>query len=292
MRILNTTAPHNLFGLEEQDYDTAKVAVLPVPYDSTSTYRVGSREGPHAIIEASRALELYSEEFDAVISDKIGIFTLEELAPDYNSPEGTINRIAKEVGLLLDDSKVPLLLGGEHTIAVGAVKAIAKNYKDGFSVLHLDAHADSRDEFMSTKYCHACVMARIREICKSTFSAGIRSIDKDSAHQYEKSILYMKDMKKMTTAQIVATILKNTKKNLYITLDLDVLDSAEFPSTGTPEPGGLRYDELREILKGVLKERNLIGIDFNEMNPIPGMVAPESMVAKLIYNTIGYAFLK
>ena len=292
MRILNTTAPHNLFGLEEQDYDTAKVAVLPVPYDSTSTYRVGSREGPHAIIEASRALELYSEEFDAVISDKIGIFTLEELAPDYNSPEGTINRIAKEVGLLLDDRKVPLLLGGEHTIAVGAVKAIAKNYKDGFSVLHLDAHADSRDEFMSTKYCHACVMARIREMCKSTFSAGIRSIDKDSAHQYEKSILYMKDMKKMTTAQIVATILKNTKKNLYITLDLDVLDSAEFPSTGTPEPGGLRYDELREILKGVLKERNLIGIDFNEMNPIPGMVAPESMVAKLIYNTIGYAFLK
>ncbi len=291
MKVLNTTAPHNLFGLEEQDYDTAKVAVLPVPYDSTSTYRVGSREGPHAIIEASRALELYSEEFDAVIADKVGIFTLEELAPDFNSPEGTINRIAKEVGLLLDDGKVPLLLGGEHTIAVGAVKAIAGKYKD-FSVLHLDAHADSRDEFMSTRYCHACVMARIREMCKSAFSAGVRSIDKESAHKYEKSILYMRDMRKMTTAQIVGTILKNTKKNIYITLDLDVLDSAEFPSTGTPEPGGLRYEELRDILKGVLKERNLIGIDFNEMNPIPGMVAPEFMVSKLIYSTIGYAFLK
>ena len=291
MRILNATLPYNLFGLEDQDYKTAKVAVLPVPYDSTSSYRVGSREGPHAIIAASRTMELYSEEFDETISDKVGIFTLEELAPDFNSPEGMINRIAKEVGLLLEDKKVPLLLGGEHTIAVGAVKAIAKRYKD-FSVLHFDAHADSRDEFNSTKYSHACVMARIREMCKSCFSVGVRSIDKESAHRYEKSILYMKDMQKMQTKAIVDLILKNTKDNLYITVDLDVLDSSEMPATGTPEPGGIRYDQLREILKGVLAKRNLIGIDFNELNPIPGVVAPDFLAAKLAYMTIGYAFLK
>ncbi len=291
MRILNATLPYNLFGLEDQDYKTAKVAVLPVPYDSTSSYRVGSREGPHAIIAASRTMELYSEEFDETISDKVGIFTLEELAPDFNSPEGMINRIAKEVGLLLEDKKVPLLLGGEHTIAVGAVKAIAKRYKD-FSVLHFDAHADSRDEFNSTKYSHACVMARIREMCKSCFSVGVRSIDKESAHRYEKSILYMKDMQKMQTKAIVDLILKNTKDNLYITVDLDVLDSSEMPATGTPEPGGIRYDQLREILKGVLARRNLIGIDFNELNPIPGVVAPDFLAAKLAYMTIGYAFLK
>ncbi|MCW6160557.1 MAG: agmatinase [Candidatus Micrarchaeales archaeon] len=291
MKILNSTLPYNLFGLEEQDYKTAKVAVLPVPYDSTSSYKVGSREGPHAIIAASRTLELYSEELDETISDRIGIFTLEELAPDFNSPEGMINRIANEVGLLLEDKKVPLLLGGEHTIAVGAVKAIAKHYKD-FSVLHFDAHADSRDEFNSTKYSHACVMARIREMCKSCFSVGVRSIDKESAHRYEKDILYMKDMQKMQTKAIVDLILKNTKDNLYITLDLDVLDSSEMPATGTPEPGGMRYDQLREILKGVLAKRTLIGIDFNELNPIPGVVAPDFLAAKLIYMTIGYAFLK
>ena len=291
MKILNSTLPYNLFGLEEQDYKTAKVAVLPVPYDSTSSYKVGSREGPHALIEASRSLELYSEELDETICDKVGIFTLEELAPDFNSPEGMVNRIAKEVGLLLEDKKLPLLIGGEHTIAVGAVKAVAKQYKD-FSVLHFDAHADSRDEFNSTKFSHACVMARIREMCKSCFSVGIRSTDKDSAHKYEKSTLYMKDMQKMDTKQIVDLILKNTKNNLYITVDLDVLDSSEMPATGTPEPGGMRYDQLREILEGVLAKRNLIGIDFNELNPIPGMAAPNFLAAKLIYMTIGYAFLK
>ena len=291
MKILNSTLPYNLFGLEEQDYKTAKVAVLPVPYDSTSSYKVGSREGPRAIIEASRTLELYSEELDETISDKVGIFTLEELAPDFNSPEGMVNRIAKEVGLLLEDKKVPLLIGGEHTIAVGAVKAIAKRYKD-FSVLHFDAHADSRDEFNSTRYSHACVMARIREMCKSCFSVGIRSIDRDSAGKYEKSILYMKDMRKISVKEIVDIILKNTKQNLYITVDLDVLDSAEMPATGTPEPGGMRYDQLREVLKGVLAKRDLIGIDFNELNPIPGIAAPDFLAAKLIYNTIGYAFLK
>ncbi len=291
MAVLNTTAPYNLFGLEGQDYKTAKVAVLPVPYDSTSTFKVGSREGPRAIIDASRALELYSEEFDEVIADKIGIFTLDEIAPDYNSPEGMVNRIAKEVSIVLEDGKMPLLLGGEHTIAVGAVKAIAKKYKD-FSVLHFDAHADSRDEFMSTKYCHACVMARIREMCKSCFSVGVRSIDKDSAHEHEKEIFYLKDMRGMDGKKIIDTILKNTKENIYITLDLDVLDPSEMPSTGTPEPDGMCYSQLKSIMKGVLAKKKLIGMDVNELNPIPGMVAPNFLAAKLIYQTLGYAFLK
>ncbi len=292
MKILNAMPPYNLFGLEEQDYKTAKVVVVPVPYDSTSSYKVGSREGPRAIIEASRSMELYSEEFDEVISDKVGIFTTEELAPDLNSPEGMVNRIAKEVGLILDDKKLPLLLGGEHTIAVGAVKAVAKRAKE-FSVLHIDAHADSYDEFMSTRYSHACVMARIREMCKSCFSIGVRSINHDSADRYEKQILYMKDMRKMETDEVVKTILKNCKsENIYITLDLDALDPSEMPSTGTPEPGGMHYDELKDVLKGVLEKKRLIAMDVNELSPIPGIVAPNYLVAKLLYSAIGYAFLK
>ena len=189
---------------------------------------------------------------------------------------------------MLEDSKVPLLLGGEHTIAVGAVKAIAGKYKD-FSVLHLDAHADSYDEFNNSKYCHACVMARMREMCKSCYSVGVRSIDEKSAKKYN-DILYMKDARKMSAKQIAERILKRTKKNLYVTVDLDVLDPSELPSTGTPEPGGFSYPELKDILEIVLKERNLIGMDFSELCPIPGMAAPNFLAAKLIYMTLGYAF--
>ncbi len=288
MRVLNAMPPYNLFGLEDQDYEKAKVVVLPVPYDSTSTYRTGSRDGPRAIIEASRPMELYSEELDADIS-KIGIYTLEEIEPDLDSPKKTVDRIAKEVSIILDDSKMPLLLGGEHTIAVGAIAAVSKKFKD-FSVLHFDAHSDSRDEFMGSKYCHACIMARARELCKSCYSVGVRSTDEESARKYSKDTLYMKDMQGMSTKQIVDKILENTEKNLYITIDLDVLDPSEMPSTGTPEPGGMRYNELKGILKGLLKERKLIGIDFNEMCPIPGLTAPNFLAAKLIYATLGYAF--
>ena len=188
VRVLNSMPDYNLFGLEGQDYKKAKIVVLPVPYDSTSTYKVGSREGPRALIEASRNIELYSEELDRDISG-VGIYTLEELAPHFNSPKEMVDRIEGEVSLILDDKKLPLLIGGEHTIAVGAVAAVAKRFKD-FSVLHFDAHADSRDELYGTRYCHACVMARIREMCKSCYSVGVRSIDADSAKKY-KDILYI-----------------------------------------------------------------------------------------------------
>ncbi|MCL5429874.1 MAG: agmatinase [Candidatus Marsarchaeota archaeon] len=285
MRLLHSAPPYNLFGLEEQDYDTSRFAVLPVPYDSTTSYRGGAREGPRAIIEASRHIEFYNEDLDIDISEA-GVYTMEELDPDMNSPEGMINRISKEVGIILDGGKIPVLLGGEHTIAIGAVKAISKKHKN-FSVLHIDAHSDSRDEFMGTKYSHACVMARIREMCKSCFSIGLRSVTREDVEDHSKEILFMKDMIGMSTADIVKTILKNTEDNLYITLDLDALDTGEMPSVGTPEPGGIRYNEMKDILKGVISKRNIIGMDFNELSPIPGINAPNYLAAKLIYTAIG-----
>ena len=288
MRVLDSMPQYNLFGLEEQDYDKAKVVVLPIPYDSTSTYKVGSREGPRALIEASRNMELYSEELGRDIS-KVGIYTLEELAPHFNSPKEMVDRIEKEVSLVLDDGKLPLLLGGEHTIAVGGVAALSKRRKD-FSVVHFDAHADSRDELMGTKYCHACVMARIREMCGSCYSVGVRSIDEGSASRYGKDILYMKQMHGMDANEVAGRIADSTKENLYITIDLDVLDPSEMPSTGTPEPGGMSYGLLRDILKHVLEDKKLMGIDFSELCPIPGIAAPNFLAAKLIYMTLGYAF--
>ncbi len=288
MHVLNQTPPYNLFGIEEQDYDTAKVAVLPVPYDSTVSYRSGTRDGPRAIIEASRGMELYSEELDRDVS-KIGIFTLEELAPDFSSPEGMVNRIKKEVDVLLRDSKFPILIGGEHTISLGAIKSIAENEKD-FSVLHFDAHSDSRDEFMGAKVCHATVMARAREIVNKCFSVGVRSTDEKSAKDYEKDILFMKDMRGLGVNELAEIISKNTGKNIYLTVDLDVLDPSEMPSVGTPEPDGMRFRELAEVIGKLAKEKRFVGMDFTELSPIPGMIAPNYLVAKLIYLAIGSIF--
>ena len=289
MQILNSAAPYNLFGLEDQSYEKAKFVVLPVPYDSTMSYGSGSRDGPDAIIRASRHIELYSEELGFSPADA-GIYTLEQLEPDVSGPEAMVKRIAREVSIIIDDGKVPLLLGGEHTVALGAVMAIA-NAGDDFSVLHFDAHSDSREEFMNSKYSHACVMARIRDMCKSTYSVGVRSIDEQGYSKYSKDILYMKDMRSMSDKMVAESISKHVKKNVYITIDLDVLDPSEMPSVGTPEPGGMRYTSLINILSGVLKGRKLIGADISELAPIPGMRAPDYLAAKLAYGLVGMAIL-
>ncbi|MEM0154445.1 MAG: agmatinase [Methanothrix sp.] len=289
MQILNAAEPYNLFGLEGQTYEKAGFVAMPIPYDSTVSYGTGSRDGPDAIIKASRHIELYSDELGFSPADA-GIYTLEPLEPDVSGPEAMVNRIAKEVALISDDGKIPILLGGEHTIAIGAVKALAKSGSD-FSVLHFDAHSDSRDEFMNSKYSHACVMARIKEMCKSTYSIGVRSIDEQGHSKYSKDILYMKDMRTMADVEIVKSISNRIKKNVYITIDLDVIDPSEMPSVGTPEPGGMSYISLMNILYGVLKGRRLVGADISELAPIPSMRAPDYLAAKLAYGLIGSAVI-
>ncbi|MDE1869240.1 MAG: agmatinase [Candidatus Micrarchaeota archaeon] len=286
MRLLNALPPYNMFGLEDQDYKKAKVVVIPVPYDSTSTYKAGSREGPHAIIEASRTVELYSEETGSDIS-RIGIFTTDELAPDYSSPENMVKRIESEVKVVIGDKKIPVLIGGEHTISVGSISALSKVNKK-FSVLQFDAHSDSRDSYQGTRYCHACVIARARELCNGTYSVGIRSMEEGADRR--KDVLLMKDMHKMTNEQIAKKIIDGTEDSVYLTIDFDVLDSSEMPSTGTPEPDGMSFHNVKEILRIVLKKKKVIGLDFVELNPIPGFVAPNYLAAKLIYLTIGFAF--
>lgn len=289
MRILNSMPPYNLFGLEEQDYAKAKVVAVPMPYDSTTTYKSGTREGPHALIEASRNIELYSEETGSDIS-KIGIYTTEEIAPDLSSPENMVKRIESELNQIINDKKVPLLIGGEHTISLGALRPLVKLHGGKeITFLHFDAHSDSRDSFMGSKYCHACVVARARELCDS-YSVGVRSIDEQSAQNNGDDILYMKDMHEGSTPDLVESIANNTKGNIYLSVDLDVLDPGEMPSVGTPEPDGMSFLHLKEVLKEVLRKKNVIGMDFVELNPIPGFIAPNYLAAKLVYLSIGYAF--
>ncbi len=291
MHVLNQMPPYNLFGLEDVSYEKAKIAVLPIPYDSTSTYKTGSREGPGAIIEASRNMELYDYEIGKDIS-KIGIYTLETMAPDLSSTEKMVSNIRDELMPVIQDGKIPLLIGGEHTIAIGGISALSKSVKKPFSVLHFDAHSDSRDEIYGAKYCHACILARVMELGIDTYSVGIRSIDKESAKAYSRRMLFRERMHSMPIDEIVEAIISNTKEDIYLTFDFDVLDPSIMPSTGTPEPDGLDYHETAMILKGVLSAKNLIGMDFTELNPIPGNIAPDFLAAKLIYKTIGFAYTK
>ncbi len=287
MHVLNSNPPYNLFGLEDQDYSKAKVAVLPVPYDSTVSYGAGARNGPEAIIRASRHIELYNEELGFNPSEH-GIYTLEELEPDVSGPEAMVKRISKETSIIIEDGKMPLLLGGEHTIALGAIDALSKLGKE-FSVLHFDAHSDSREEFMGSKYSHACVMARARELCSSTYSVGVRSIDREGAEKYSDKILYMKDMRSMGIDGIVKDIGKHIGRDVYITIDLDVLDPSEMPSVGTPEPAGMDFYTLTSVLSKVLINKNLVGADISELAPIPQLAAPDYLAAKLAYLLVGYS---
>lgn len=290
MDTLNQTAPYNLFGIEDTDYKSSKIIVLPIPYDSTTSYKTGTRDGPRAIIDASRYLEPYNEELNTDIS-KIGIFTMKEMMPNVSSPEAMAKEIRKEVSVILNDSKIPLLLGGDHSISIGALAAVAESGKE-FSVLHFDAHSDSRDSFMGSKYSHASVMARAREVCDRCYSVGVRSINKEGMEKHSGDILFRKDMHGKSLGEIVDIISSKIKKDVYLTIDFDVLDPSEMPSVGTPEPDGLKFYELIFIIKEIFKHKNIIGLDFTELAPIPGMIAPNYLAAKLIYLILGYALLK
>ena len=283
---LNSLPKHNLFGLDEQDYDSARVVVLPVPYDSTTSYKTGAREGPDATINASRNMELYSHELGFDVS-KMGICTMQSMAPDVSSPENMIDKIKEEVGIILDDKKIPLLLGGEHTITLGAMKAFKERNKD-VSVIHFDAHADSREELLGSRYMHATVAARARELFGEVFQVGVRSIDADSAVKMDRTrMLFIEDIRRMGLSETVSAIVDATKSSVYLSIDLDVLDPSEMPSVGTPEPDGLRFFELMKIIRGIGARKELAGLDFTELCPIPGLHAPDFLSAKLAYLTLG-----
>lgn len=271
-----TLEPFNFLGLSEQDYKNAKVVIFPVPYSSTTYWKSGTKDGPQAIIEASRHIEFYDLETKKDVS-KYGIFTMELLEPSKNSPEETIARIKNVVDRLLQDKKIPIMLGGEHSITLGAVQAFKDKFSD-FSVLQIDAHSDLRDEFEGTKYHHACVMKRIKDLGISISQVGIRSASE--GEEFENAF-FAPDLP-------VDKIVSSLKDNVYLTFDLDALDPSIMFSTGTPEPGGLGWYETLNLLKEVCRKKKVIGADIVELDPIPGFHAPDFLAAKLVYKIISY----
>lgn len=276
--------PFNFFGIPA-DFDSAKIVILPVPYESTVSYKSGTKDGPHEIIHASRFMETYDLELDSA-SEDIGIYTLDELEKNVEGPEKMINNVEEAVSEILDKNKFVIMLGGEHSITLGAFRAHFKKFKN-LSLLQLDAHADLREEFEGSKYNHACVMRRCGEITKNIVQVGIRSCSNEESEYMQKEKI--KIIHKAPAFDI-KTIISQLNENVYLTIDVDCFDPAIMPSTGTPEPGGLQYYQVLELIKAVAKKRKIVGMDVVELSPIPGIAAPNFMVAKLIQKCMGYIF--
>jgi agmatinase len=277
-------APANFCGLSGKltAYSQASVVILPVPFDKTSTWGKGADKGPLAIINASRYLEFYDIETGSEVYKK-GIFTADPIHAASSS--ALMKKTDAAVSHYLRDNKMVVTLGGDHSVSVGAIKAYAKQY-EALSILHLDAHADSRESYEGSAYNHACVIARAREITTNIVSVGIRSMDVSELPNVDK--------KKMFFAHDIYDSdrwIKNAVRELtgpvYITIDLDVFDPGIMPSTGTPEPGGLGWYQVMKLLAAVSKAKRIVGFDVVELCPSKNK-APDFLAAKLIYTLLSY----
>ena len=278
--------PHNFGGLPEKfsNYKKSKVVILPVPFDKTTTWLKGSDKGPEAIIEASKNMELYDIETDSEVY-KIGIFTEKEIVAQTS--EVMVSQVYQKVKNLLKDKKFVVTLGGEHSISAGPIKA-HYDFFDNLSVLHLDAHSDRRDAYEGNKYSHASIMARAKEMTDKIISVGIRSMDSSELKNIDRNkMLYASEIFK--SKGWIGKVINKLSKNVYVSIDLDVFDPGIMPSTGTPEPGGLNWYQVTDLLEMVSSKRNIVGADVVELCPSENK-ASDFLAAKLIYKLLSYKF--
>ncbi len=278
------TLPYT-FGGFTFSYEESKIIILPVPYDSTTSYVPGTRFGPKEIIDASRFLEFYDieEDFEPYT---IGIYTMEEIETNKEGPHIFIDELKDMVKKLIRDKKFPIILGGDHSISLAPVRAFAEEgYK--FTVIQFDAHSDMREAYEGTKYGHASVGRRILEHT-DLIQIGIRSVSKEEMDFIRESQNIHLIKACNFTIEKVKEMLDNVREHVYITLDVDVFDPSVIPSVGTPEPGGLSFKEISDVLKLIVNKKKVIGFDVVELSPIPYLVHPNFTIAKLIYRFIGF----
>lgn len=279
-----------LCALKEGVNKTPRYGVVQAPYDATTSYVSGASKGPRAVIDASAYVEFYDSEFDCEPYEA-GIITFEPLDILSDTPEVMVESVCRAVGEVVAGEMIPVILGGEHSVTLGAVKALKEKYKD-LSVLQLDAHADMRESYNGSLFNHACAARRISELSPIT-QVGVRSMSIEEAEflknhngkPFNIDTFYACDaVGKMDFAAITETL----REDVFITIDLDVLDPSIMPATGTPEPGGLMWYETLELLRHVTKEKNVVGFDVVELSPIAGMVAPDFLAARLVYKLMAY----
>ncbi|MBI4289559.1 MAG: agmatinase [Chloroflexi bacterium] len=270
-----------------EELDRSSIVVLPVPYDATSDWHSGCREGPQAIIDASQVLEFYDPELNTEIF-KVGIHTLPDFQPDMSGPEPTLRRVEEVVAEILGWRKLPVMLGGEHSITVGAVRACLKRYPR-VSVLYLDAHCDLRDSYLGTKFSHACVARRLRELCPVT-QVGVRTYSQEEADflKGQEDQPFLADGREWDDS-FVEKAASRLSRDVYITVDLDVFDPSIMSAVGNPVPGGIGWYSALNILRAVAKKRRIVGFDIAELNPREGPKSCAFLAAQLAYKLMGYA---
>jgi agmatinase len=292
-------SPWNFLGLPEgmARADRARGWVLPVPYEATTSYGAGTREGPAAILAASRQVELYDRAFESEPALAYGVHTMDPLALVHRSPEAMVETVADAVAAVLDGTPRPDVLGvlgGEHTVSAGVARGLARVLEPGSLVaVQVDAHADLRDEYEGSRFSHACAARRILDVCP-VFQVGIRNISagEEAFRQGRRSVKtvfaeetldpkgrFLEDL-----AELVAG------KHVFLTIDLDGLDPSIMPAVGTPEPGGLSWECVLAVVRTVCGHAASVpAFDVVELAPIPGLRAPDFLAAKLVYKVFSYA---
>ena len=270
------------------DFANARVVILPIPLDRTTSYMPGTRNGPHEILVASSHMELWDEETQTDVHS-IGIATLPEIEFPFATMEEVVAELKRVAGEIVKRGKFPVFLGGEHSITPPLVAAVAEKHRN-LSVLQLDAHADLRRDYMGTPHSHACAMRRTLEFAKTT-QVGIRSLSTEEAEDLKSlntTIFYDYNMR--NDPDWMDRVVDTLNENVYITIDVDGFDPAIMPATGTPEPGGLGWYEGLTLLRKVIEKRNVVAWDIVELSPMGGNVAPNFLCAKLLYKMLAYRF--
>jgi agmatinase len=287
--------PDNFGGLSEQDslYEKARAVIFPIPLERTTTYEHGTRNGPAAILAASRNMELYDDELDGEIYKHVGIAT----APAIDTMDGTLDEVLAEIFTaqceFLEDGKLPVALGGEHSLTPPLVRAAAKEYRD-LCVLQIDAHADLREQYQGNPDSHACAMRRVVEICPAV-QVGIRSLSVEEAGaipRLKTKIYWAREIVRAPLEGWIAKVIADLSSHVYLTVDLDGFDPSVIPATGTPEPGGLDWHQVTTLLRAVASHKKIVGMDVVELLPQPGDHASDFLAAKLVYKTLGYIFCR
>ena len=279
-------------GVENKFNFKEKAIIIPFGLEKTVSYGGGTKNGPKEIIKASHQVELYDEELKCEPYKKIGIKTLKPSKIDKNINK-TINQIGEINKKILNSNLFPITLGGEHSITPGCIMPFVKKYKK-LTLLHFDAHADLRESYAGEKFSHASAIKRCMDYNNvSVVSFGIRNISADEIPILNKNkkrinIYWAKDKKNWDLKKF-KNLIKN--KDVYITFDVDGLDSSIMPATGTPEPGGIFWDEALEIIRIACKNSRIVGADVNELAPIKGFHSYNFLVAKLVYKILSYKFL-
>ena len=271
-----------------KSFEESRAVILPVPVDRTTSYVSGTRNGPREILEASSHMELWDEEVGADVHG-VGIFTLPAMELPFGEMAPLMDEIRRVAGEILARDKFLVTLGGEHSITPPLVAAAAARYP-GLSVLQIDAHADLRDCYMGTPHNHACAMRRSLEFARVT-QVGIRSMsteEAEAAPSLGTTIFYDATMRR--DPRWIDRVVDTLTGPVYITIDVDGMDPAIMPATGTPEPGGLSWYEMLALLRATISRTTVVAADVVELSPLPGLMAPNFLCAKLVYKLLTYRF--